>query len=92
MSVPLSSPVLVGRDDLLALASRRLASAADGVGELLFLAGEAGIGKSRLLAEIVRQARSAGFAVLLAGAAPGDAEVAAGLLGDLAAELRRAPT
>jgi DNA-binding CsgD family transcriptional regulator/tetratricopeptide (TPR) repeat protein len=85
------SPVLIGRDDLLALADRRLASAADGSGELLFFAGEAGIGKSRLLLEVARRAREAGFAVVGAGASPGDAEVAAGLLIDLAAELRREP-
>jgi hypothetical protein len=85
------SPVLIGRDDLLALADRRLASAADGAGQLLFFAGEAGIGKSRLLLEVARRGREAGFAVVGAGASPGDAEVAAGLLLDLAAELRREP-
>jgi len=82
----LSSPVLVGRDDLVALADRRLGAAAEGRGGLLFLAGEAGIGKTRLLAEIVR--RASGFTVITAGASPGDAEVAGGLLADLAAELR----
>ena len=49
---PLVCPVLVGRDDLLALAERRLAEAADGRGHVLFLAGEAGIGKTRLLGSI----------------------------------------
>jgi DNA-binding CsgD family transcriptional regulator/tetratricopeptide (TPR) repeat protein len=91
MNVALSSPVLVGRDDLLALASRRLAAAAEGGGELLFLAGEAGIGKTRLLGEVVRRARAMGFTVVTAAASPGDAEVAAGLLGDLAGELGREP-
>ncbi|MFD0520903.1 ATP-binding protein [Paractinoplanes durhamensis] len=86
MDSALSSPVLIGRDDLVALASRRLAAAAEGSGELLFLAGEAGIGKTRLLAEIVRQA--AGFTVVSVGASPGDAEVAGGLLAELGAELR----
>ncbi len=92
MESALSSPVLIGRDDLVALAERRLAAAAAGTGELLFLAGEAGIGKTRLLAEIVRRAREAGFVVLGVGASPGDAEVAAGLLADLGAELRRQPS
>ncbi|MEV6846651.1 AAA family ATPase [Actinoplanes sp. NPDC051411] len=91
MNVALSSPVLVGRDDLLALASRRLAAAAEGGGELLFLAGEAGIGKTRLLGEVVRRARELGFTVVTAAASPGDAEIAAGLLGDLAGELGREP-
>jgi DNA-binding CsgD family transcriptional regulator/tetratricopeptide (TPR) repeat protein len=83
------SPVLVGRDDLLALADRRLAAAAGGHGELLFFAGEAGIGKSRLLREVAIRAAGAGFAVIGAGASPGDAEVAAGMLTEFAAELRR---
>ncbi|MFI5893565.1 helix-turn-helix transcriptional regulator [Actinoplanes sp. NPDC051513] len=87
MDSALSSPILVGRDDLVALAERRLVSAAEGCGELLFLAGEAGIGKSRLLAEIVRRAE--GFTVVTAGASPGDAEVPGGLLADLGSELRR---
>jgi tetratricopeptide (TPR) repeat protein len=91
MNVALSSPVLVGRDDLLALAGRRLAAAAEGSGELLFLAGEAGIGKTRLLGEVVSQARELGFTVVTAAASPGDAQVAAGLLGDLAGELGREP-
>jgi DNA-binding CsgD family transcriptional regulator len=51
-----SSPAPVagpgGRDDLLALADRRLAAAAAGQGHLLFVAGEAGIGKTRLLAAV----------------------------------------
>ncbi|MFI1992197.1 ATP-binding protein [Actinoplanes sp. NPDC020271] len=85
----LSSPVLIGRTDLLTLADRRLTEAAQGRGELLLLAGEAGIGKTRLLREIAR--RATGFTVVGAAAAPGDAEVAAGLLTDLGAGLRRDP-
>ncbi|BCJ42061.1 hypothetical protein GCM10010168_65630 [Actinoplanes ianthinogenes] len=85
----LSSPVLIGRDDLLGLADRRLAEAAAGRGELLFLAGEAGIGKTRLLGEISR--RAGAFLVIAAGAAPGDAGSAAGLLTDLSARLSRHP-
>ncbi|MEU8813406.1 AAA family ATPase [Actinoplanes sp. NPDC048796] len=84
----LSSPVLVGRDDLIALAERRLAAA---TGELLFLAGEAGIGKTRLLGEIAGRARAAGYLVIAAGAAPGDSEIAGGMLADLGAEMRLRP-
>ncbi|XVU23530.1 ATP-binding protein [Actinoplanes sp. CA-054009] len=86
--MPLTSPVLIGRDDLVALADRRLAAS---TGELLFLAGEAGIGKTRLLGEIIRRARASGFLVYAAAAAPGDTEVAGGLLADLGAEMRRVP-
>ena len=44
-----ASSVLVGRDEALTHAWRRLGEAASGAGQLLFVAGEAGIGKTRLL-------------------------------------------
>lgn len=87
----LVSPLLVGRDDLLALADRRLGEASRGAGGLLFLAGEAGIGKTRLLAEIERRAAAAGFRVAHGGTYPGDLEVAAAVLIDLARAMSRVP-
>src|SRR4029078_10256536 len=57
------SPVMVGRDAFLAIVESRLAGAAAGSGQLLFVAGEAGIGKTRLLGAIARQAHASGFAV-----------------------------
>ena len=60
----LQSPVLVGREEFLALAGRRLAAAADGQGYLLFVAGEAGIGKARLLAAIAAAATGRSFGVV----------------------------
>jgi ATP/maltotriose-dependent transcriptional regulator MalT len=86
-AAPLSSPVLVGRDDLLELADRRLAEARSGRGLLLLLAGEAGIGKTRLLGAIERRASLAGMVVIEAAAFPRDLEVAGGLLLDLARAL-----
>ena len=85
------SPVLVGRDDYLALAGRRLAEAAGGAGQLLFVAGEAGIGKTRLLGAVSRQAEASAFTVVRAAAFPGDGQSLAGLLLDLAGSLRSAP-
>jgi tetratricopeptide (TPR) repeat protein len=85
------SPVLVGRDDFLALAARRLADAAAGGGQLLFVAGEAGIGKTRLLGAVARRAQANGFAVVRAAAFPGDVQSLAGLLLDLASNLVPAP-
>ena len=70
----IQSPVLVGRDAFLALIEQRLADAAAGSGQLLFVAGEAGIGKTRLLGAIARQARASGFAVARAAAFPGDVQ------------------
>ena len=76
--------------EFLALARRRLAQAADGAGQLLFVAGEAGIGKSRLLGAIAREARADGFAVARAAAFPDDLESIAGVLLDLASDLSAA--
>ena len=58
---PHVSPLLVGRDDLLALGERRIGEVLDGRGQMLLLAGEAGIGKTRLLRALIRSADAAGF-------------------------------
>ena len=84
------SPVLVGRDSQLALLERRLAEAAAGAGQLLFVAGEAGIGKTRLLRSAAGHAQGRGFAVVRAAAFPGDVQSFAGLLLDLAGNLAAA--
>ena len=54
----IQSPVLVGRDAFLTLLEGRLADAAAGAGRVLFVAGEAGIGKTRLLGSIARRAHA----------------------------------
>jgi DNA-binding CsgD family transcriptional regulator/tetratricopeptide (TPR) repeat protein len=82
------SPVLVGRADVLALAARRAGAARAGAGHLLFLAGEAGIGKTRVLGAITDLVTDQGFRVVRASAFPGDAEVAGGALGDFATDLQ----
>ena len=89
----IQSPVLVGRDSFLALIEDRLAAAAAGEGRLLFVAGEAGIGKTRLLSAVARRADADGFAVVRAAAFPDDVQSLAGLLLDLAGNLlpSRAP-
>jgi chromosomal replication initiation ATPase DnaA len=63
-------PLLVGRDDLLELADRRLEEAIAGRGQFLLLAGEAGIGKTRLLAAIQSKAEARGFAAVAGAVAP----------------------
>ena len=85
------SSVVFGREDLLALGHRRLDEVQRGVGGLLFLAGEAGIGKSRLLREIAQEAENQGIRVIRAAVFPGDLELSGGLLLDLAHELARSP-
>jgi DNA-binding CsgD family transcriptional regulator/tetratricopeptide (TPR) repeat protein len=86
------SPVIVGRSDLLDLARRRwrAAESGTGAGQVLFLAGEAGIGKSRLLRELAAQVRSASGLVVSAAAFPPDLETAGGVLVDLASSAGRA--
>src|SRR6478752_969752 len=55
------SPLLVGRDEQLDSADQWIADAAAGHGRFVLLAGEPGIGKTRLLGSIRLKARAAGF-------------------------------
>lgn len=87
----LVSPVLVGRDDLLDLADRRIAEAMTEGGRFLLLAGEAGVGKTRLLGAIERRAAASGFRVVRSGAYPSDLQVPAAILVDLARAMLRQP-
>lgn len=84
-------PLLVGRDDLLQLADRRLTETADGHGRLLLLAGEAGIGKSRLLGAVLRKARAAGFRVSKGDLGPHDKQVPLAAILDMARTMRDDP-
>jgi AAA ATPase domain len=64
-------PVIVGRDTELAALGRHLDAAVGGHGQLVLLAGEAGVGKSRLMREITARAAARGLAVLSGRAVPG---------------------
>jgi len=88
---PLLCPILVGRDDLLELADRRLDEVATGQGRFLLLSGEAGVGKSRLLGAIRRKAAGCGFRVAQGDLAPQDRYVPESLVLDLARTMRRLP-
>lgn len=78
---------LVGREDVLAFAARRWAEAIAGSGQLILIAGEAGIGKSRMLDEIAAHLRP--VSVLTTRAWPRDAEYPGAVLVDLARGLRQ---
>ncbi len=80
----LQSPLLVGRDDVLALAERRIAEAKAGRGGLVTFAGEAGIGKTRLLMAAFGQALQAGFRYSKSNLAPQDLLVPLASIRDLA--------
>lgn len=60
----LISPIIVGRDDELRQIDEALRSVRNQDGRTIFLLGEGGIGKSRLAAEAVDRARTAGMAIL----------------------------
>lgn len=63
-STPGPGVATVGRDHELAVLDRRLTGARHGRGGLVVVTGEAGIGKTRVLAEADRRARDAGIPVL----------------------------
>lgn len=56
--------MLIGRDEESAVVSGALSAAAGGAGGVLLILGEAGVGKSRLLAAAVEEARDWGMHVL----------------------------
>ena len=80
---PLVCPVLVGRDELLALAERRIAEVVAGEGRMLLLAGESGMGKTRLLGAIERAAIRGGMRAVRGGTYPSDLRVPGAVLLDL---------
>jgi predicted ATPase len=57
-------PSFVGRAEELQLLERALAAAAEGRGSTVLIAGEAGIGKTRLASELGERARGVGATVL----------------------------
>jgi DNA-binding CsgD family transcriptional regulator len=77
-------PLLIGRDDLLELADRRLDDVLAGRGHFLLVAGEAGIGKTRYLDAVVQKAEERGFAHVGGYVAPQDRDVPAASILDMA--------
>lgn len=73
---------LVGRRDELAALHRRLRAAIDGRGHCLLLTGEAGVGKSRLLATLMQEARDRDMIVAAGSAFAVEAAVPFGAVAD----------
>lgn len=69
---PALCPVLVGREEEIRQLRAALADAQAGRGRTVLLAGDAGIGKSRLAREIADEARRVGVAVLTGRAVAGE--------------------
>jgi DNA-binding CsgD family transcriptional regulator len=83
-------PVLVGRDEELAVLLDALDRAVDGHGGTFFVEGEAGVGKSRLVREVSRRAHERAIPVLTGRAVAGSVPVAFRPLAEaVAGELRR---
>ena len=66
-------PVLVGRDAELSALTAALAATLAGTGQLIFVTGEPGIGKSRLARELASRASSQGAVVITGRAVPSGA-------------------
>jgi hypothetical protein len=64
MSEPIQSPVFVGRREEIESLAALLRRAADGEPGFAIVAGEAGVGKTRLVTELAGQAADSGFTVL----------------------------
>ena len=64
MSEPIQSPVFVGRREEIESLAALLRRAADGEPGFAIVAGEAGVGKTRLVTELAGRAADSGFTVL----------------------------
>jgi DNA-binding CsgD family transcriptional regulator len=84
-------PVIVGRDDLLELVDHLIDEAAQGRGHALFLSGQAGLGKTRLIRATGRKAVAAGFRYEGGGVAPQDREVPLASIREMANSMRENP-
>jgi DNA-binding CsgD family transcriptional regulator/tetratricopeptide (TPR) repeat protein len=62
---PVSSPIFIGRGQELAVLEAAVGRASTGEGSAVLVAGESGIGKSRLIAELRVRAEEAGATVLI---------------------------
>jgi len=76
MTIPLHQPVvcpiLIGRNAEMAALQECIEAAARGQGGVVLLSGEAGIGKSRLMTELQREASALGFQLLSGQCFPAD--------------------
>jgi DNA-binding CsgD family transcriptional regulator len=84
-------PLLIGRDELVELADRRLDDVLARRGQFLLVAGEAGIGKSRFLDAVDQKAEERGFATVWGYLAPQDRDVPAASILDMARTMLRMP-
>src|SRR5262245_3536930 len=82
-------PILVGRDDLLDHFDQLIAEVKAGHGTAVFLAGRAGLGKTRLIQAAARKAEAAGLRIDGGAVAPQDLQVPLASIRELAVSVRR---
>jgi len=85
---PVLCPILVGRDEILELVDARIVEAARGRGTTLFLSGQAGLGKTRLIRAAIRKAEAAGLRVDGGSVAPQDHQVPLASIREMAVGMR----
>ncbi len=85
-------PLVIGRDELLELADRRLDDVEVGRGQFLLVGGVAGIGKSRFLASIGRKAAERGFIQSWGHLAPQDRDLPGASFRDFARTMQYEPS
>lgn len=81
-------PVILGRDDLLEGMDALIDEAAHGRGRALFLSGQAGLGKTRLIRATIRKAQIAGLRVDGGSVAPQDHQVPLASIREMATGMR----
>jgi DNA-binding CsgD family transcriptional regulator len=81
-------PVILGRDDLLQLMDDLIGEASQGHGRSLFLSGQAGLGKTRLIRATIRKAEAAGLRVDGGSVAPQDHQVPLASIREMATGMR----
>jgi DNA-binding CsgD family transcriptional regulator len=81
-------PIIVGRDDVLELVDQLIPEVAHGRGRTLFLSGQAGLGKTRLIRAAARKAEAAGFRVDGGSVAPQDRQVPLASIREMATGMR----
>jgi DNA-binding CsgD family transcriptional regulator len=84
-------PVILGRDDLLQLMDELIADVKKGHGRTLFLSGQAGLGKTRLMTAASRKAEAAGLRLGGGYVAPQDQQVPLASIREMTTGMRAYP-
>src|SRR6185503_12764818 len=84
-------PVIVGRDDVLEILDEAVADTVKGRGRTLFLSGQAGLGKTRLMRAAARKAEAAGIRVEGGSVLLQDRQVPLASIREFGASTRRNP-